>query len=124
MRLVLCRAGGMRLRRIRRPSGGGVSDFTYQLLAPNSWLQVFEFQIFEVLVPLQKSSPAPPGPASPPPKWFADFFQRPKNCEPVHMNAQRLVDQSCEVQGQSSLSGGLIRCQSGLSGGRSEWFVR
>ena len=40
------------------------------------------------------------------------------------MNAQRLVDQSCEVQGQSSLSGGLIRCQRGVSGVGSEWLVR
>ena len=69
VRLVLCRAGGIRPWRIRRPSGVGVPNFNFQLaqflaqlLAPSSWRHVLFFQVFEVLVPLQKSSPAPADP--------------------------------------------------------------
>ena len=66
--------------RIRRPSGIGVPDFNFklaqffaqllaQLLAPCPF-----FQVFEVLGPLQKSSPAPADPTSPPPKATTEIF--------------------------------------------------
>ena len=81
VRPVLGRAGGMRLWRIRRPSGVGVPSHREAgpTLGPTLGVMSLDapaqfFRVFVVFVPLQKSSPAPANPTSPPLKATSEFL--------------------------------------------------